>query len=236
MIRLTKVQEPAILQEKSEKWTAELLEVIHEIAEIEAVEESNEDTVAKLRQLKSKRKSKLSRYSHAEIKEAVIAETGGKCAYCEGDVRVVSHGDIEHVFPKSIDYSMAFQWKNLTFACQLCNQEKSSKNPLHDGIIDPYECEPKDYIQFFGSFARTAGPAEGVSSITNLGLNRDALVESRNEVIGSLSKEIVAIQNARSEAERKALAAQFEEDHINKPSVTFSAMRRDFWALYKDGL
>lgn len=234
MIQLFKSAEPKVLSENSARWTTELLEVVSQVAEMEAKDDLSNDDKLLLKQLKSKLKSKTSRYNHTEIKAVVKLETLGKCAYCESDVKAVSHGDIEHVFPKSLDYSRTFEWGNLTFACQLCNQEKSNKDPNHTGIIDPYECDPKDYIQFFASFARAPGPSEGLSSIVNLGLNRDGLIESRNEVIGSLSKEITAIMNARSPAEKSALIIQFEDDHINRPSATFRAMRRDFWELYKD--
>lgn len=236
MIQLFKNVEPEILRKNSAKWTTELLEVASQVAEMEAKAPLSEDEKLSLKKLKSKLKTKTSRYNHVKIKAGVISETLGKCAYCEGDVRAVSHGDIEHVFPKSLDYSRAFEWGNLTFACQLCNQEKSNKDPNHTAIIDPYQCDPKNYIQFFASFARAPGSIEGLTSIANLGLNRDGLIESRNEVIGSLSKEIVAIMNARSAAEKSALIIQFKDDHIERPSATFKAMRRDFWEMYKDKL
>ena len=51
------------------------------------------------------------RYNHAEIKSALIAETHGKCAYCESKIRHVSYGDIEHVMPKVNDPTRWFEWR-----------------------------------------------------------------------------------------------------------------------------
>ena len=56
-------------------------------------------------------------------KEQLLAETGGKCAYCEGTTDMVSFGDVDHYRPKSIYWWLAYCYDNYVASCQLCNQK-----------------------------------------------------------------------------------------------------------------
>lgn len=169
MIKLTKGEEPQILKYNRENWTAELLV---------AVAADDKDEI----------KKKTKRYNHPEIKDALKRETSEKCAYCEAKITVVAHGDIEHVSPKSLDRTLTFNWENLTFACQICNQKKSTK----DGILDPYSIQPTDHIFFAGAFIKGRTP-EGVRTVHELDMNRVPLLESRNREIERYANEIEKI-------------------------------------------
>src|ERR1700722_9410453 len=105
MIKINKLPAPAILVEKSTEWTNALLEKISK-GEKPTDAESN-------------------RYRHAKIKQALLDETHGKCAYCESKLRHIAYGDIEHVVPKSVRPELSFDWQNLTLACDVCNTNKS---------------------------------------------------------------------------------------------------------------
>ncbi|MFW1752627.1 hypothetical protein ACG9Y0_18090, partial [Acinetobacter baumannii] len=63
MIKIIKKQKPAVLIKNASKWKSRLLD------DIKAEKKST--------------KYLLTRYSHPEIKETLIEETHGKCAYCE---------------------------------------------------------------------------------------------------------------------------------------------------------
>jgi uncharacterized protein (TIGR02646 family) len=67
------------------------------------------------------------RYRHPDIKVALIAETHGKCAYCESKLLHIAYGDIEHITPKSVKIELSVEWQNLTLACDRCN---TNKGPL----------------------------------------------------------------------------------------------------------
>ena len=159
MIKLFKGVAPDILTRQGEDWTRDLLA---------AVEAGDTDRI----------KAVTKRYNHPDVKAALKGETREKCAYCEAKVTDVAHGDIEHVTPKSVDRARTFDWENLTFSCQLCNQIKSDK----EGIIDPYVDEPGEHIFFAGAFAK-GRTLHGTRTVLELQLNRISLVESRNREI-----------------------------------------------------
>jgi hypothetical protein len=177
MIKLVKGVAPEILKRKGQDWTRDLLA---------AVDADDKDLI----------KALTKRYNHPDVKAALKSETQEKCAYCEAKVTDVAHGDIEHVTPKSIDRAKTFDWENLTFSCQLCNQNKSDK----EGIIDPYVEEPSEHIFFAGAFAK-GRTLEGARTVLELKLNRLSLIESRNREIERYAdqlEKVFLIQDART--------------------------------------
>jgi hypothetical protein len=121
----------------------------------------------------------LTRYRHPDIKAALVAETHGKCAYCESKLKHIHHGDIEHIEPKSLYPEKRFEWDNLTYACEICNQNKSDNDPNHVCIIDPYNLDPSLHLTFVGALVFPLGTPEGKNTQVLLDLNRAALAEQR---------------------------------------------------------
>ncbi|WKL57762.1 HNH endonuclease [Asticcacaulis sp. ZE23SCel15] len=121
-----------------------------------------------------------SRYRHPDVKSELLLETHEKCAYCESKFRHVHHGDVEHIYPKSLDVKKTFEWENLTLACEVCNQFKTNNDPNVESIIDPYEVNPEEHFVFLGGmiFANTQS---GLATRAILRLHRAELVETRNE-------------------------------------------------------
>jgi HNH endonuclease len=121
------------------------------------------------------------RYRHHQIKAALVSETHGKCAYCESKLLHIHHGDAEHIYPKSLAPTRAFEWANLTLACEICNQNKSDRDPLLESIIDPYLVEPSDHLIFSGPLIFPRGTPAGINTRALLDLNRGELSERRKE-------------------------------------------------------
>lgn len=182
MIPLTKLPEPEILKTNSKAWTKELL------GEISKGNKPSE-------YLKS-------RYRHKEIKETLESETNNKCAYCESKIKHISHGDVEHIFPKSKNPKFTFKWDNLTLACEICNQNKG----IIEDILDPYSDDPEDHIFFAGPILFSMPDSErGDLTIITLNLNRDPLMRQRIEKLESLDSEIKRTNSAKSPLLKKAL-------------------------------
>lgn len=216
MIKIQKLAEPDVLKNNAKGWLQDLKDAI----------------VLGDKKLIDSRKA---RYNHKEIKAAAKQETHGKCAYCECNVTAVSHGDIEHIFPKSLDIERTFEWENLGFSCQICNQNKSDTNPESESIIDPYTTNPSDFIMFVGGLINSKGTVEGVNTILTLKLNRAELNERRLNTMKAVLHAFELIQMARNPQEKALFIQDFENNELG-PEREFAAMRRDFWKVYKDQL
>jgi uncharacterized protein (TIGR02646 family) len=161
LIKIKKGEMPQILKDNSAAWTATFL------SKISSGEKPSD--------------SEATKYRHPQVKAALLIETNGKCAYCESKLLHIHHGDVEHIFPKSLSPSLRFDWNNLTIACEVCNQKKSDLDPQAEFIIDPYNIDPKDHLRFFGAVISSLGTAYGKNTTSLLALNRAELVERRKE-------------------------------------------------------
>lgn len=167
MIPLSKVGKPQVLEDNAERWHQELSDVLAR----------GEKPSASMKR----------RYAHADIKNALISETSGKCAYCESKIRHISHGDIEHIVPKSKVPAKAYEWSNLTLACEVCNGNKGdyySDDPLlsQDDLIDPYNDDPKTHFLFAREIvAPRPDSMRALATDAILKLSRGELVERRRE-------------------------------------------------------
>jgi uncharacterized protein (TIGR02646 family) len=156
MIKLQKANKPEILQTNGEIWTKALLDK----AASGQVPTAAEKT----------------RYRHPQIKEALIGETSGKCAYCESKLLHIHHGNVEHIMPKSLCLSKIVEWDNLTLACEVCNQNKSNLDPNAANLIDPYADDPEQHITFTGCLVLSKGTNKGTCSRTILDLTHKSVI------------------------------------------------------------
>ncbi len=209
MIRLVKGPKPDVLRRNAKRWTDELLD---------ALQRGDAKEI----------RNKKSRYNHGEIKTALRYETHDKCAYCEAFVTAVAHGDIEHITAKSLKPKLTFDWDNLTFACQICNQRKATS----EDVLDPYEEEPGNHIFFFGHIAR-GKTGDGTITISEIDLNRGALIESRQRELKRFSEAFERILQESNENVREALIKNIEDD-ITLESTPYSKMLSDTWSAYKN--
>lgn len=164
---LIKNEVPDVLVKKSAEWTAELAAAL----------DADGNIPDRLR----------SRYNHPQIKNALLVETDGKCAYCESKVRHVTYGDIEHVIPKSKVPALSFEWSNLTIACDVCNTNKGDHysedaEKSDENIIDPYIDRIEDHLLFAREIiAARPDSMKALATEQKLQLNRNYLVERRRE-------------------------------------------------------
>jgi hypothetical protein len=186
MIKLTKGPSPDILVRLAATWTQALL-----------------DRIAKGEKPTDAEKS---RYRHPDIKTALTIETHAKCAYCESKVRHITHGDIDHIVPKSTAPEKAFEWTNLTLACDLCNENKSDHFGNHEDLVDPYAIHPSEHFLFEGPLILPIpGSDPGLMTETVLKLNRSELVERRQDKIRHLLAQVHALARIRDAALRSVV-------------------------------
>lgn len=79
-------------------------------------------------------------YGGKAVKNALVKIQHKKCVFCEAKVTALSPGDVEHYRPKGGFvqhdgepltqpgyYWLAYDWSNLFFSCQVCNQTYKKK-------------------------------------------------------------------------------------------------------------
>jgi len=146
-------------------------------------------------------------YGHRSVKKVLTEAQHDKCCYCEAKVTPVAYGDIEHFRPKGKVaeddahpgyYWLAYEWSNLLFACQKCNQRfkraffplrnpsKRARSHHHDLsqeeplLIHPADEDPEQHVGFYKQEAIPLnGSLRGEMTIDVLGLNREKLIEER---------------------------------------------------------
>lgn len=194
MIRLTKGELPEILRRNARAWTDALL--------------------ARLRAGEEPTQAERTRYRHEDVKAALLAETKGKCAYCESHVRHVAYGDIEHIVPKSARPELTFEWPNLTLACDVCNTNKSNHFGNHEDLVDPYVVDPADHFDFPGAMViPKPGSRPGLGTETTLKLNRIELLEKRSERLKNLARQLHLLTEV-DPALREILKRDLQENEL----------------------
>jgi uncharacterized protein (TIGR02646 family) len=150
-------------------------------------------------------------YGDTSVKQALRKAQHDKCALCESKISHISHGDVEHFRPKAGHrqepddtlgqpgyYWLTYEWSNLLFCCQLCNQVfKGNLFPLavpahrakshHEDIddeqpllVNPAFEDPARFIEFRKNLVHAVGSnPRGLATIKVFGLNRKELEDRR---------------------------------------------------------
>ena len=193
MIGLEKGDAPDVLVRNEPNWTAAV--------------------VGKIQSGETPTRTERNRYNHAEIKGALLAETHGKCAYCESKLRHVTYGDIEHVVPKADEPARWFDWTNLTIACDVCNTNKANAPGDGDAFIDPYAVDPEEHFWQMGPIMY-ARPGCDAAALTErlLKLNRADLVERRKKRQDQLMRMLDVIVRCNDPQLRDLLWEELSEE------------------------
>jgi len=210
MIKLSKRKKPQVLVDNAAQWTQEYLSCIN-------TNKKPSDTVAH-------------RYNHSDIKNALVKETCGKCAYCESKIKHIEFGDIEHILPKkkSARPDLYVEWSNLTLACEVCN--RTNKKEYYDPqlpLINPYADDPEDYFLFMGAMisSKNNNP-RGFITESTLDLNRSDLVVRRNERLKSVNQLLFSWAQAPNQTVKDVLANELKKECA--PDKEYSAFVRHF--------
>jgi len=122
------------------------------------------------------------------VVSALVQETNGKCAYCEGVIADVAPPHVEHILPKARRPDLVVDWRNLTLACPVCNTNKLDYYSVAAPLLNPYRDDPETHLQFSGPLI-TGRPGDdlGGRTVARLKLARPALIIERSKRIQSLA-------------------------------------------------
>ncbi|MBD2141828.1 TIGR02646 family protein [Anabaena sp. FACHB-1250] len=218
MIPVKRTSTPDILKQNADKWLKKLQEAIINLEEIE-----NDPTSSKeqIQAAKKKVKNAQDKYNPGKtakhkintVKQPLYDMFSGKCAFCERKVEI-SAGRIEHFRPKSQYVDLTFDWNNLLYACEVCNnaENKGNKFPLDcDGsqlLIDPTDedCDIYQYLEFYwdkeAQLAHVNGKDKRGKVVAEiLSLNRTDLIQYRSRKLKAL---LVILRQLRETRDKKA--------------------------------
>lgn len=210
-INRSRVPEPNILNIYNKSLTGEKNRVIHYV-ETEA---------------KDLKDFKFTLYKKPEVKEALQNLFYEKCAYCESIFTQNSYGQIEHWRPKKgvtekVEhkgyYWLASDWKNLLWACPICNSKgnKGNKFPIQPEsiyalkstdkltieqplLINPCEDDPQQHIKYDKEGFIYSDTLMGKTSIDIYGLDRSNLTVERTKAATEIERYIQGILKSISD-------------------------------------
>lgn len=125
-----------------------------------------------------------------ELKLGIFSQTDEHCAFCDGILDVTGRKTIEHFIPKRGPHArsdLAFYWRNLFPACDLCQSNKGTKYNRLLLRPDHYAYNFDEYFAInFSTGALTPNPgatrhcqARARITITTYGLNSSARTAAR---------------------------------------------------------
>ncbi|MED2869539.1 HNH endonuclease [Bacillus thuringiensis] len=172
MIIIKKLEEPQELKRVREEFLQDYLSYFH----------YDDEKYTKVEKMPDSIKSK---YNISAVKELLVKETFGKCAYCESKIMHIAFGDIEHILPKIHRPDLVFEWDNFTLACEQCNRKrKKDYYSISEPLINPYSENPLEFFVAAGPMIMPKlGSHRGYITQQLLELNREELHEKRKEKI-----------------------------------------------------
>ncbi len=202
-------------------------------------------------------------YGHKTVKAALRKAQHDKCCFCESKVTHISYGDVEHFRPKAGVkqrtgvpmekpgyYWLAYEWSNLFFSCQLCNQRyKETLFPLikqgdraksHNDVINlekPLFINPTEDVEKFISFREEVifaigDKPRGKATIKALGLDRDELNDMRKDYFDKLEL-IYELANHKPPMPKSEKAKKHITNSIQNSSQYASMIRCAVKAKFK---
>lgn len=197
---------PHSLKKNAEQWTKELLDEIEKKGSYKDAEE----------RFKSK-------YRQEDVKDVLEKMYNMHCCYCESLIGISSFGRIEHLRPKSLPefYHLAFEWDNLHWCCEMCNNSKGAKWDFANPILDPAKEDVEQFLKLnldTGEYEAVGNDKRAETTITHTDMNREKLVKARKKVIIRFLEEYKVYQE---QGKGKAFCEKWErlKDDMDYPSL-----------------
>ncbi len=171
-----------------------------------------------------------------EAKKQLRIKSVGKCAYCETNVLVAAHGDVEHFRPKSTYWWLAYCYDNYLFACQICNQTYKSDHFPVSGAPLPAPVDTTHPESFAPDpLDKTAGLDWAVFAQQKVAEKADLVnpYEEDPEALFAWEKELNEIHLKAEVGERAERAFSASEQYLGLNRETLRKDRYDHYKIIK---
>lgn len=160
-----------------------------------------------------------------EVKKRLEADFNNKCCYCE-DNNI--KGTVEHFKPISKFPHLEFDWKNLLWACDNCNNIKGYKIEVENPIINPTEENPEPLLKFdLKGNIKDNNNNKAKKSIEVCGLNRENLNDKRKQIIDDFVRNLSFISEfGNKQSIKKYITDCFVVPTIENKRLSFIAFRK----------
>ncbi len=138
------------------------------------------------------------------LRGLLLALSRGKCAFCEGILRLTSSDEIEHYHAKTVRPELVFDWPNLFPACGICNRSKGDLD--HQGRLLKPDTENPELLLWLNPDTGELQPHPALDAepeqarrvketIEAYGLQRGALCAQRIEMMDEVNRWLRRIDN-----------------------------------------
>ncbi|MDI1433862.1 HNH endonuclease [Polyangium sorediatum] len=211
MIRIRRLDEPAVLEVKKAQW-----------------DRAYQDRRAK----KPDAKAWSSQYGHEEIKRRLQAMSHHKCFYCE---RSVKDGcEVDHYIEVAERPDLAHEWRNLYLACSECNRVKQPNKVVPvDQCLDPCDVsvDPAEHLAFAADLVQARNNSErGRNTIQKYALDRLELESERRKQLLYFMTAYTEVLSTMNHEGRQAMRDDEREllRRFAQPEAPFSLMFRSY--------
>jgi len=128
----------------------------------------------------------MSAHISAQLREQVIANAGGRCAYCQSrqDLMGVTF-EVDHIIPESAGGPTSLQ--NLCLSCPTCNRYKArrltAQDPISGNVVPLFHPLKQAWTEHFtwsGDGTKVIGlTSVGRATVEALQMNRPTIVQLR---------------------------------------------------------
>ena len=165
-------------------------------------------------------KSPNYRYNQRDIKKQLKEMYSSLCCYCESNTETTGFGHIEHRLPKKHFPEKTYDWDNLHWSCQRCDNSKrdwfDKENPILDAVNDniPTNLSYK-YVLRMGLTKR------GINTIERTTLNRRELQMERKKLVDKIGDIVKILKEGNITKKHKQVAFNTLESMKNDEYGSF---------------
>lgn len=136
------------------------------------------------------------KFTSTKLKNETMEQLGNMfqkcCAYCEGKFEDNSYAQIDHFKPKSLFPELCFDYNNMNYSCEKCNNFKSNK--FDKKLINPTEDNPEEHLKFDGVYLVPLDE-RGLKTLEILGINNENRLENKKNRYEDIRSKIEAVTN-----------------------------------------